>query len=61
MEDVVNTLKAQGLVTGSQKTLLAAMPKIRNQAMHADWSKLTSQDAGSVIGFVEQFLLNHFV
>ncbi|HJX31434.1 MAG TPA: DUF4145 domain-containing protein [Thermodesulfobacteriota bacterium] len=61
MEDVVNALKAQGLVTGSQKTLLAAMPKIRNQAMHADWSKLTSQDAGSVISFVEQFLLNHFV
>jgi hypothetical protein len=61
MDDVVNALKMQGLVTGSQKILLAAMPKIRNQAMHADWSKLTPQDAGSVIGFVEQFLLNHFV
>ncbi len=31
MEDVVNALKAQGLVTGSQKTLLAAMPKIRTK------------------------------
>jgi len=36
------------------------MPKIRNSAMHADWEKLTPQDAGSVIGFVEQFLLVNF-
>lgn len=60
MEDVINALKTKGLVSGAQKTLLAAMPKIRNQAMHAEWSKLTPQDAGSVIGFVEQFLLSHF-
>lgn len=60
MEDVVNALKTKGLVSGAQKTLLAAMPKIRNQALHAEWSKLTPQDAGSVIGFVEQFLLSHF-
>ncbi len=60
MEEIVNALKGKGLVSGAQKTLLAAMPKVRNQAMHADWSKLTPQDAGSVIGFVEQFLLSHF-
>jgi hypothetical protein len=60
MEEVVNALKAKGLVSGAQKTLLAAMPKIRNQAMHAEWSKLTPHDAGSVIGYVEQFLLSHF-
>jgi len=60
MEDVVNALKSKGLVSGAQKTLLSAMPKVRNNAMHADWDKLTPQDAGSVIGFVEQFLLAHF-
>jgi hypothetical protein len=60
MEDVVNALKGKGLVSGAQKTLLSAMPKVRNNAMHADWDKLTPQDAGSVIGFVEQFLLAHF-
>ena len=60
MDEVVNTLKAQGLVSGAQKSLLSTMPKIRNYAMHADWEKLTAQDAGSVIGFVEQFLLAHF-
>ena len=60
MEDVINALKSKGLVSGAQKTLLAAMPKIRNQAMHAEWSKLTPQDVGSVVGYVEQFLLTHF-
>jgi len=60
MDAVVNALKSQGLVNGAQKSLLEAMPKIRNRAMHADWEKLTPQDAGSVIGFVEQFLLSHF-
>jgi hypothetical protein len=60
MESVVNALKGKGLVSGAQKTLLSVMPKVRNNAMHADWDKLTPQDAGSVIGFVEQFLLVNF-
>ena len=60
MENVVNALKGKGLVSGAQKSLLSAMPKVRNNAMHADWDKLTPQDAGSVIGFVEQFLLVNF-
>lgn len=59
MEDVVNALKGAGLVSGAQKALLGAMPKVRNFAMHADWDKITPQDAGSVIGFVEAFLLAH--
>ena len=60
MEDVINALKTKGLVSGPQKALLAAMPKVRNQAMHANWDALTPQDAGSMIGFVEQFLISHF-
>ena len=60
MEQVINALKSGGFVSGAQKGLLAAMPKIRNLAMHADWEKLTPQDVGSVVGFVEQFLMLHF-
>ncbi len=60
MEDVINALKSKGLVSGAQKSLLGAMPKIRNYAMHARWDKLTPEDARSVIGFVEQFLLTNF-
>ena len=60
MQEVVSALKAKGLVGGAQKTLLDAMPKIRDYAMHANWEKITLQDVGSVIGFVEQFLLANF-
>ena len=56
----MNALKARGLVTGAQKSLLDSMPKFRDYAMHANWEKITAQDVGSVIGFVEQFLLSNF-
>jgi len=60
MQDVVSALKAKGLVGGAQKTLLDTMPKIRDYAMHAEWSKIGAADVSSVIGFVEQFLISHF-
>lgn len=60
MQDVVNALKSEGLVSGAQKSLLEAMPRIRNFAMHADWGKFSAPDVSSVIGFVEQFLLSKF-
>lgn len=60
MKKVVDALKSKGLVSGAQKTLLDTMPKIRDYAMHANWGKITAEDVGSVIGFVEQFLISHF-
>lgn len=60
MTEVVNYLKSKGLISGSQKTLLSVMPKIRNHAMHAEWSKINSEDVSSMIGFVEQFILQKF-
>jgi Domain of unknown function (DUF4145) len=60
MQDIVNALKAAGLVTGARKSLLDVMPKIRNYAMHANWEKITRPDISSVIGFVEEFLLAYF-
>ncbi|MFI5166164.1 MAG: DUF4145 domain-containing protein [Thermoanaerobaculales bacterium] len=60
MQTVVAALKTKGFVSGAQKTLLEAMPKLRDYAMHANWDKLSEPDVGSVIGFVEQFLLSHF-
>jgi hypothetical protein len=60
MQEVINALKAKGLVSGPQKSLLDSMPKVRDAAMHADWQRITSEDVGSVIGFVEQFLLKEF-
>lgn len=60
MQEVVNALKKSGLVAGAQKTLLDAMPKIRNSAMHAEWEKIAEPDVSSVLGFVEQFLHSKF-
>lgn len=60
MSEVINALKSAGLVAGAQKSLLEAMPRIRNAALHADWPKIAEPDVSSVIGFVEQFLLTKF-
>ena len=57
---VINALKSKGLVSGAQKSLLAGMLKMRNSAMHADWSEITEPEVASLIGFVEQFLLTNF-
>lgn len=60
MDEVVNALKSKGLVQGVQMTLLGAMPKVRNYAMHANWEKISKEDVGSVISSVEQFLWSKF-
>jgi hypothetical protein len=60
MSDVVNALKPEGLVAGAQKSLLDAMPRVRNFAMHAEGSRISEPEVSSVIGFVEQFLLTKF-
>jgi hypothetical protein len=60
MAAIINALKSAGLLSGSQKSLVDVMPRIRNAAMHAEWTSVTPQDVGSVIGYVEQFLLVKF-
>ncbi|HMM51469.1 MAG TPA: DUF4145 domain-containing protein [Burkholderiaceae bacterium] len=60
MQDVINALKSNGLISGAQKTLLDSMPRIRNLALHGDWGKLSEPEVSGVIGFVEQFLLSKF-
>jgi len=60
MSEVINALKSNNLVSGTKKSLLERMPKIRNLAMHAKWEKIRSEDVSAVIGYVERFLLNEF-
>jgi hypothetical protein len=60
MQEVITALKSKGLVAGPQKSLLDAMPRIRDAAMHANWDRIQDADVSSVIGFVEQFLLSKF-
>ncbi len=60
LAEIVNTLKSQGLVGGMLKNSLGTMVKIRNCAMHADWSKISQPDVSSLTAFVEQFLITYF-
>jgi hypothetical protein len=60
MSEVISALKSKSLVGGAQKSILETMPKTRNNAMHADWSKISATEVGGVIGFTEQFLLQNF-
>ena len=60
MPEVINALKSKGLIKGGQNRLLQALPKIRNLALHAQWDKFSELEVGSVLGYVEQFLLKHF-
>ena len=60
MAHVINALKSKGLVSGAQKSLLGGMLMTRNNAMHADWDKITEPEVSSLIGFVEKFLLTSF-
>jgi hypothetical protein len=36
------------------------MPKLRDYAMHAEWSKIDPASVSGMLGFVEQFLVEHF-
>ena len=60
MSKVISAIKSKGLVSGPQKSMLAAMLEMRNQAMHAKWDKIHKPEVSSLIAFVEQFLLNNF-
>jgi hypothetical protein len=60
MSQVINAIKAAGLIGGGAAKLVDRMPKIRNDAMHANWEKLTEVEIGGVIGFVDQLILAHF-
>jgi hypothetical protein len=60
LEEVVNALKTKGLVGGALKSTMSMMPKLRNHALHAEFDKLDRAVVGSMVGFVDAFLLEHF-
>ena len=60
MSEVINAIKAVGSLNKTQATLLKGFTQVRNRAFHAEWDKFESADVKSVIGFVEQFIVEHF-
>jgi hypothetical protein len=60
LQDLVNAMKSKSLLSGSKKSLLDSMPRIRDNAMHANWDKISEVDVGAMIGFLDQFLISEF-
>lgn len=60
MSEVINALKAKGVIKGAQAPIVQSYIKLRNKAFHAEWDKFDKESVSSVIGFTEQFLLTNF-
>lgn len=57
---IINALKAQGFFSGAETPIVSSYVKLRNSAMYADWTKIQGTDVGSLIGFLEPFLVKNF-
>ncbi len=59
MSEVINALKAKGLLKGPQASIVTSYTKLRNKAFHAEWDKIEMADVKSLIGFTEGFILKN--
>jgi len=60
MTKVINALKREGLIKGTQASIVQGYTKFRNKAFHADWEKIDKTSVSSAISFTEGFILEHF-
>jgi hypothetical protein len=60
LDEVINALKAKSFFKGPQVPVVSSYVKLRNAAMHAEWSNISKAEVSSLIGFLEPFLLEHF-
>ena len=60
MNEVVNALKAEGVIRRNQGALLSAFVKLRNDAFHAQWDAIDTTGVTSIIAFTEEFLARQF-
>jgi hypothetical protein len=60
LPDILAKLKAAEILKGSQVGLVQAHFQFRNDAMHADWSKIDAVAVGTAISLVQELLLKHF-
>lgn len=57
---VITALKDAGILQGAPLSTALGYLKFRNDALHADWSKIDRAVVGSCLAFVEGLLLKHF-
>ena len=60
LQDVISALKSAGVLQGASIATATGYLKFRNDALHADWTKLDESVVRSIIPFVEALLLKHF-
>jgi hypothetical protein len=57
---ILAELKKAEVLKGSQVSVVQAHFPFRNDAMHADWTKLDAVAVGTAISLVQELLLKHF-
>ena len=60
MSDVVNALKAKGLVQGAQGKVLQSFVAVTNKVLDAQWDRIDGGEVHAVIGFLQTFLTDRF-
>ena len=60
MNEVVNALKAEGVIRKNEGALLSAFVRLRNDALHARWAAIDTTGVTSIIAFTEEFLAKQF-
>lgn len=60
LSNVVNSLKAAGLIKGTQAGVAQSYVKLRNKAFHAQFENIELPEVSSLIAFIESFILENF-
>lgn len=60
LNEVVNSLKAAGILKGAQAGVVQSYVKLRNKAFHAQFDKIELPEIVSMVSFLEIFLLENF-
>ena len=60
MSEVVNALKAEGIIRGAQGRILSGYVRIRNKTFHAEWDAVDAASVNAIIAFTETFLVQQF-
>ena len=60
LPDILARLQAADILKGSQVGVVQSHFQFRNDAMHADWSKIDAVAVGTALSLVQELLLKHF-
>jgi hypothetical protein len=60
LSTAANALITKRLIEGAEKAMVHGLFPFRNNALHADFAKITEPSLQSAIGFLEGFLQKHF-